>query len=124
MAQCARCGSPKLTERACPRCGRYGSVPEDAQFEGQNPNVPAQGGSVYRAGDVHAAEPPPLVGTLGFDTADEIGPAFNMRDWVRDAVQAKGAKMVGGGIGLGQADIDIELEGHRYNISIRALKKR
>jgi hypothetical protein len=61
--------------------------------------------------------------TLGFDSADEIEPAFNMRDWVRDAVQAKGAKMIGGGIGFGQADLDIELEGHVYNISIRARKR-
>jgi hypothetical protein len=60
---------------------------------------------------------------LGFDSADEIEPAFNMRAWVQSACEAKGAKMVGGGIGFGQADIDIELEGHRYNISIRALKK-
>lgn len=48
---------------------------------------------------------------------------FNMRDWLRDAVQAKGAKMTGGGIGMGQADIDIELEGCRYNISIKPLPK-
>lgn len=72
------------------------------------------------------SELPSLVGgdrPLGFDSADEIKPAMNMRDWVEHAVEAQGAKMVGGGIGLGQADIDIELEGHRYNISIRALKK-
>lgn len=46
---------------------------------------------------------------------------LNMRDWLTTAVEAKGAKMVGGGCGLGQADIDIELEGCRYNISIRPL---
>jgi hypothetical protein len=46
---------------------------------------------------------------------------LNMRDWVQSACEAKGAKMVGGGIGCGQADIDIELEGCRYNISIRPL---
>jgi hypothetical protein len=60
---------------------------------------------------------------LGFESADEIEPAFNMRAWVQSACEAKGAKMVGGGIGFGQADLDIELEGHRYNISIRVLKK-
>jgi hypothetical protein len=70
--------------------------------------------------------PMPMFGgekPLGFDSGDEIEPAFNMRDWIRDAVQAKGAKMIGGGIGFGQADIDIELEGHVYNISIRARKR-
>lgn len=46
---------------------------------------------------------------------------FNMRDWLKAACEAKGARMTGGGVGLGQADIDIELEGHRYNISIRPL---
>jgi hypothetical protein len=60
---------------------------------------------------------------LGFDSADEIGPAINMRDWVRDACEAKGAKMVGGGIGFGQCDIDIDLDGYRYNLSIKAIKR-
>jgi len=48
---------------------------------------------------------------------------FNMRGWLQKAVEAEGAKMVGGGIGLGQADIDIELDGCRYNISIRPLPR-
>ncbi len=47
---------------------------------------------------------------------------FNMRDWLSKAVTAKGATQIGAGIGMGQADIDIELDGHRYNISIRPLK--
>lgn len=46
---------------------------------------------------------------------------FNMREWLEKAVEAKGAKKVGGGIGMGQADIDIELDGCRYNISIKPL---
>lgn len=56
-------------------------------------------------------------------TLDEMDLAafLNMRDWLTSAVEAKGAKSVGGGVGLGQADIDIELEGCRYNISIRPL---
>jgi hypothetical protein len=44
---------------------------------------------------------------------------FNMRDWLQKACEAQGAKMVGGGVGMGQADIDIELDGCRYNISIK-----
>lgn len=48
---------------------------------------------------------------------------LNMRDWLRDACAAKGGKMVGGGVGMGQADIDIELEGCSYNISIKPLPK-
>lgn len=49
---------------------------------------------------------------------------FNMRDWLEKAVTAKGAKVVGAGIGLGQADIDIELDGGRFNISIRPLPRK
>ena len=47
---------------------------------------------------------------------------FNMRDWLREAVEAKGAKFTGGGVGFGQADFDVELEGFKYNISIKPIK--
>jgi hypothetical protein len=46
---------------------------------------------------------------------------LNSRDWLTKALEAKGAKKVGGGIGCGQADIDIELEGCRFNVSIKPL---
>ncbi len=46
---------------------------------------------------------------------------FNMRNWLQKACEAQGGKMVGGGVGMGQADIDIELDGCRYNISIKPL---
>jgi len=46
---------------------------------------------------------------------------LNMRDWLQKACEAQGAKMAGGGVGMGQADIDIELDGCRYNISIKPL---
>jgi hypothetical protein len=48
---------------------------------------------------------------------------LNMRAWLQAAVEAKGAKMDGGGVGFGQADIDIELEGCRFNVSIKPLPK-
>jgi hypothetical protein len=59
-------------------------------------------------------------------TLDEMDVAsfLNMRDWLTNAAEAMGAKTVGGGVGLGQADIDIELDGFRYNISIRPLPHR
>ncbi|KKM69760.1 hypothetical protein LCGC14_1447560 [marine sediment metagenome] len=44
---------------------------------------------------------------------------FNMRGWLKKAVETAGATVEGAGVGMGQADIDITLEGHRYNISIR-----
>lgn len=46
---------------------------------------------------------------------------YNMRGWLQKAVEAQGARMVGSGVGMGQADIDIELDGARYNISIKPL---
>jgi hypothetical protein len=65
--------------------------------------------------DNNPPEPPsgPPVG------CEDVEAFFNLREWLQKAVEAKGAKMVGGGIGMGQADIDIELEGCRFNISIR-----
>lgn len=55
---------------------------------------------------------------LGFKDMDA---AINMRDWLEMALAAKGGKMVGGGFGFGAADLDIELEGHRYAVSIRPI---
>lgn len=43
---------------------------------------------------------------------------FNSRDWLRAALEAKGAKITGGGVGLGQADLDFELEGCKFNVSL------
>ncbi len=43
---------------------------------------------------------------------------LNIRGWLRSAVEAKGAEFTGGGIGMGAADIDVDLEGMRYNIKI------
>jgi hypothetical protein len=47
---------------------------------------------------------------------------FNVRQWLRAAVEAKGANVTGAGIGVkgdfGMADIDIEIDGFRFNIEI------
>ena len=47
---------------------------------------------------------------------------FNVRQWFRDAVEAKGAKVTGAGIGikgnLGMADIDVEIDGYLFNLEI------
>ncbi len=64
--------------------------------------------------------PPPGSGIAGTSDAEAF---LNMREWLERAVEAKGARVDGGGIGGGAADIDIVLEGHRYNISIRPLAK-
>lgn len=49
---------------------------------------------------------------------------LNSRDWIRDALEDKGAEFLGGGTGMGQADIDILLEGHEYNVSIRPIIRK
>jgi hypothetical protein len=46
---------------------------------------------------------------------------LNMRDWLQAAIEAKGAKVDGAGIGCGQADVSFVLDGHRYSVSIQPL---
>lgn len=52
------------------------------------------------------------------------GQMLNMRDWLQKACEAQGAKMTGGGCGMGEADIDIELEGHEFNVNIKPILRR
>lgn len=44
---------------------------------------------------------------------------FNLRDWLQSAVEAKGAKVTGGGLGFGGADLDIEIDGFPYFLHIK-----
>lgn len=44
---------------------------------------------------------------------------FNIRKFVEEALVSKGAKMQGGGIGFGQADLDFTVDGAPFNVSIR-----
>ncbi len=56
---------------------------------------------------------------ITLDPTQDWEALYNMRGWLADAIRAKGAKTTGGGCGLGQADLDIELEGFGYQITIR-----
>lgn len=47
---------------------------------------------------------------------------LELRDWLQFAVETQGAQTTAGGVGLGAADIEIKLEGQRYEITIRPLK--
>jgi len=49
---------------------------------------------------------------------------YNMRCWVQEALEAKGAEITGAGFGACLSDLDIELEGMRYNIQIRSRPAR
>lgn len=51
----------------------------------------------------------------------EPGQLLNMRGWLQKAAEAQGAKMTGGGFGMGEADIDIQLEGHNFNLRIKPI---
>jgi hypothetical protein len=44
---------------------------------------------------------------------------LNMRDWLEAALLASGVIVTGAGIGMGEADIDFELEGHPFNVRIK-----
>lgn len=57
-----------------------------------------------------------VAGPLGFQ---DIEAAVNMRDWLQRACERHGAKVVGGGLGCGQADIEVMIDGCRFDVSIR-----
>jgi len=46
---------------------------------------------------------------------------FGIQQWLQEALAAKGAKIVGGGVGLREAVVDIEVDGCRYSVSIKPL---
>lgn len=73
--------------------------------------------------ETHPCAIPPTLegGSLGFE---DIDAAFNMRSWLQRACEASGAKMTGGGMGMGCADLWIELEGHEYMVTIKPVTQR
>jgi hypothetical protein len=56
---------------------------------------------------------------LGFS---DIEAAIYMRDWLQAACEKAGAKIVGGDVRREEADLDIELEGDQFAVSIKPLK--
>ena len=44
---------------------------------------------------------------------------LNMREWLINALEAKGALITDTGIGMGEADVGIKLLGMPYSISIK-----
>jgi hypothetical protein len=67
---------------------------------------------------MNETELPPLVLHPDFGDVESM---WNMRMWLQSALEAKGAKQTGAGMGMGAADIDFELEGHHYNVRIKPL---
>ena len=48
----------------------------------------------------------------------DVEAAFNMREWVQRALEAKGAKITGAGLGAGGCDLDFEVDGFKFNVWI------
>lgn len=52
----------------------------------------------------------------------DLDSLFNVRQWFREAVERRGGKVTGAGIGvkgnLGMADIDVEIDGFTFNVEI------
>ena len=45
---------------------------------------------------------------------------FNLRGWLREAIESKGGKFTGGCSGGGEVELDIEIEGYKYLITAKA----
>ena len=44
---------------------------------------------------------------------------YPLRHWMEEAIRAHGGRVTGAGCGFGEADIDVELDGERFNVVIR-----
>lgn len=49
---------------------------------------------------------------------------WNIRKWLQEAMEAKGAKQTGAGMGMGAADIDIILDGCEFNVQVRPIIRK
>ena len=89
---------------------------ETVNAEGLNPVHHT--GSNPAAPTTTTTEMPPANG-FNFDALA----AFNIRQWLREACEAKGAKFTGGGVGFGGADLDIEIDGCAFNIFVKPIMR-
>ncbi len=62
-----------------------------------------------------------MIGNIS-DNFGDVEAMFNCRKWLEEAVKAKGAKVTGGGMGMGTADVDIKLDGFDFVVSIRPMR--
>ena len=51
----------------------------------------------------------------------DIEVMLNIRNWLMKALELSGAIEKGAGMGMGRANIQISLEGHLFNVEIRAI---
>ena len=65
-------------------------------------------------------ELPPVA---GFPPEVDVEAQFNIRQYVEDALVAKGAKITGKGVGVGGCDLDFEVECFSFNVWIKHREK-
>lgn len=94
-----------------------GGVEADTQGRAEPGSAPPNGNSDVPS-DRGSSAPPVLQLAEGFGDPETL---FNSRDWMRKAIEARGAKVTGGGVGMGQSDLDFTLEGCKFNISLRPI---
>lgn len=61
---------------------------------------------------------------MTLDPTQDWEALLNMRNWLEEAIKAKGGKVTGGGCGMGQADLDVELEGFPYDLTIKPVIRK
>lgn len=54
---------------------------------------------------------------------DDLEALFNLRDWLQSCLEHGNAKITGGGIGFGGADLVFELDGYPFYVECRPRKK-
>ena len=67
-----------------------------------------------------SAPPEPFPSCLAEGFGDPLT-LLNSRDWLQGAIESKGGKVTGGGVGGGQADLDFTLEGCKFNVSLKPI---
>lgn len=118
-------GTGRSAGWGCGLCGGEGKGPADGTRDLEaithEPDcMCAPLSDVASNGRVPDSPLPALTLAEGFGDPETL---LNSRDWMRKAIEAKGAKVTAGGVGMGQADLDFTLEGCSFNISLRPVVK-
>lgn len=46
---------------------------------------------------------------------------INLRDWMRKALEAAGGQTTGSGFGCSWVDIELEIDGHRFEVTVKPI---
>lgn len=56
---------------------------------------------------------------LGEPQIENMDRLFNLRDWLKNCLEKNGAEVTGSGIGFGEADVSIKLDGMNFWVTIK-----